>query len=121
MNAREVGEQSRETVVRALERVERGERNALTELREALCGYVTALRSQGLTRELTIDTVRTLVHTPRTDEGTFGLLPMAREALVELSVQWCGEEYDRAPQSEGPSIAAQGGVEPVHPPPRELS
>ena len=117
MNESDQGQQARESVAQALERVERGERNALAELREALCGYVGTLRKQGLTRELTVDTVRTLVRTPRTEEGTFGLLPTAREALVELSVQWCAEEYDRVPQSPAPETPTQDRTasEPIRP------
>lgn len=120
MNQAEQGEKARETVARALERVERGERNALTELREALCSYVGTLRSQGLTRELTVDTIRTLVRTPRTEEGSFGLLPTAREALVELSVQWCSEEYDRATQHAA-DTPTQDRTETAPQPPRELT
>jgi hypothetical protein len=79
--------------VRALERVERGERNGLDRLRAALCTYVRALRDTGASSDEVVQAVRVLVSTPVSSDARFGLLHPARVALVELSVHWCTEEY----------------------------
>jgi hypothetical protein len=86
--------------------VERGERNALERLREALCGFVGALRGEGVSRDEVIEIVRTLVATPTTPDATFALLGPAREALVELSVHWCAEEYERTVSTKGEARSA---------------
>jgi hypothetical protein len=84
---------ARDGVVRALERVERGERNGLDRLRTALCAYVRALRDTGASKEEVIQAVRVLVSNPVNADARFGLLHPARVALVELSTHWCSEEY----------------------------
>ena|SRR5690242_5943557 len=86
---------ARERVVGALGRLEHGQRDAMDELREALCGYVGALRHEGWTREATLATVRTLIATPVTPDGAIALTPIVRDALAELTLQWCQAEYDR--------------------------
>lgn len=84
---------TREDVVRALGRLERGERNALEEVRLALCSLIAGLRARGMSYDAIVENVRTLISTPTTPEGEYTLLSAAREALVELSIQWCEEEY----------------------------
>lgn len=88
--------EARENVVDALGRMERGERNSLDMLREVLCVFVTALRAEGATRDQAMEAVRRVISEPTSAEGAFRLLPPAREALVELAVYWCGEEFGRA-------------------------
>ena len=84
---------AREEVVRALARLEQGERNALEGVRSALCPLIAALRADGTPYDSIVESVRTLVSRPTTPEAEFVLHPAAREALVELSVQWCAMEY----------------------------
>jgi hypothetical protein len=84
---------ARDDVVRALGRLERGERNALEEVRLALCPLIAELRARGMSYDAIVENVRTLVSTPTTPEGEYTLLSAAREALLELSIQWCAEEY----------------------------
>ena len=86
---------AREHAVSALGRLEHGQRDAMDELREALYGYVGALRQEGWTREATLATVRTLIATPVTPDGAMALTPIVRDALAELTLQWCQAEYDR--------------------------
>jgi hypothetical protein len=86
---------ARDEVVRALGRLEQGERDALEEVRLALCPLIAALRADGKSYDSIVESVRALVSSPTTPEGEFGLHPAAREALVELSVQWCANEYGR--------------------------
>ena len=87
---------AREWVIDALGRMERGERNALDEMREALCAFVSALKSDGATREQATEEVRRIITEPVTAEGGFRLLGPAREALIELSLYWCSEEFARS-------------------------
>jgi hypothetical protein len=86
---------ARERAVSALGRLEHGQRDAMEELRESLCGYVGALRQEGWTREATLATVRTLIATPVTPDGAIALTPIVRDALAELTLEWCQAEYDR--------------------------
>ena len=86
---------ARELATSALGRVEDGQRDAMDELREALCGYVGALRREGWTREATLAAVRTLIATPVTPDGALALTRIVRDALAELTLQWCEAEYDR--------------------------
>jgi hypothetical protein len=79
----------------ALGHLEHGQRDAMEELRVALCGYVGALRRQGLTREATLAAVRSFVSKPVTPDGALALTAVVRDALAELTQQWCEAEYDR--------------------------
>jgi hypothetical protein len=88
-------EAARERATSALGRLEHGQRDAMDELREALCSYVGALRHEGWTREATLATVRTLIATPVTPDGAIALTPIVRDALAELTLEWCQAEYDR--------------------------
>ena len=81
--------------VSALEHLEHGNRDAMEELRVAICEYVGALRKQGETREATLEAVRTLVTTPASPEGAVALTPIVRDALAELTLEWCAAEYNR--------------------------
>ena len=85
--------EARANVVDALGRMERGERNSLDALRDVLCTFVTTLKAEGASREQAIEAVRKLITEPTTPDGAFRLLAPAREALIELSVHWCAEEY----------------------------
>ena len=87
--------EARANVVEALGKMERGERNALDALRDVLCGFVAALKAEGATRDQAIEAVRRLISEPASSDGAFRLLPPAREALIELSMHWCGEEFGR--------------------------
>ena len=86
-------EHARTLAIRALERLERGERNALEEVRETLCAFIAHVRAEGMPREQALEIVRTLVSTPQSPAGGPSLTPAAREALVELSTYWCVAEY----------------------------
>jgi hypothetical protein len=86
---------ARERAVAALARLERGERDALSGFQEALCRYVAVLRAAGLSRDRALEAVRELVSTPASSERGSTLSAAAREALVELSTQWCADEYAR--------------------------
>ena len=81
-------------VIQALQRVEQGERDSLDELRAALCTFVSALRAEGATRDVSIREVTELIMTPASPAGESNLGAPAREALVELSTHWCAEQYD---------------------------
>ena len=87
---------ARANVIAALGKMERGERNSLDVLRDHLCGFVNALKAEGATRDQAVEAVRRLISEPATSEGAFRLLPPAREALIELSLHWCVEEFGRA-------------------------
>lgn len=87
--------EARERATSALGRLEHGQRDAMDELQEALCGFVGALRQEGWTREATLATVRTLIGTPVTPDGSMALTPIVRDALAELTLEWCQTEYDR--------------------------
>ncbi|HEY2378470.1 MAG TPA: hypothetical protein VGH98_20995 [Gemmatimonadaceae bacterium] len=79
----------------ALAHLEQGQRDAMEELRVALCEYVGALRHSGVSRDETLASIRALVTVPATPEGTLALTPVVREALAELTLRWCETEYDR--------------------------
>jgi hypothetical protein len=64
-------------VLASLARVESGQRDALDDLRVALWA------------------VRELVLQPVTPEGAIALTPIVREALAELTLEWCQAEYAR--------------------------
>jgi hypothetical protein len=86
---------TRAEVVSAIARLEHSERNALEELRGTLCRFIAALRAGGASYESAVDIVRGVAAAPATPDGARTLHPSAREALVELSIHWCGEEYER--------------------------
>ena len=79
----------------ALAHLEHGQRDAMDELRVALCAYVGALRAEGASREATLASVRDLVTSPASSDRGPALPPIVREALAELSLEWCEAEYDR--------------------------
>ena len=108
--ARERFDGARGGVMRALAAVEVGERNSLERLRSALCTFVGVLREDGASKEQVIEIIRTIVATPATPAARFGLLHPARIALVELSINWCIEEYDSSPgQARGVDAPASPG------------
>jgi hypothetical protein len=92
---RSAAQAARDRALSALGQVEQGQRDSMEELRVCLCSYVGALRRDGVSREQTIDAVRSLIAAPVTPEGAFALTPIVREALAELTLQWCAAEYDR--------------------------
>jgi|SRR5690348_8294489 len=85
----------REVVLAALGRVESGQRDALEELRIALCGYVGALGHGGWTRDQVLQHIRDIMAQPATPGGAYSLTPVVREALAELTLEWCRAEYAR--------------------------
>ena len=87
---------ARERVIDALGRMEQGERNALEEMREALCAMACALKADGASSDESLDEVRRVIAGPVIETGGFRLHPAAREALVELSLYWCAAELGRA-------------------------
>ena len=82
------------SVQHALAALERGERDALESVQAALCAHVNALRVAGFSRNDVLEEVRKLVTTPATDAGSRAMPVLAREALADLSLRWCAEEYD---------------------------
>lgn len=89
--------QARVGVVQALRDLEQGERDSMERLHSALCALVTALRRAGRSAQEVLDDIREIIAQPQ--EGARSLPPITREALVELSLQWCAEEYRRADQA----------------------
>jgi|SRR6185503_3741987 len=87
---------ARAGLVRALQDLESGERDSMEQLHRALCTLVGALRSAGRSAEEVQEEIRAIVSEPATPEGNFRVPAIARTALVELSLQWCAEEYGRA-------------------------
>ena len=87
--------EARANVVAALGKMERGERNSLDGLRDVLCAFVGALKAEGASRDQAMEAVRQVISEPATAEA-FRLLAPAREALIELSIYWCTEEYGPA-------------------------
>jgi hypothetical protein len=88
--------------VAALARVEEGQRDAMEDLRAALCSYVGVLRHEGLSREATLAGVKALIATPATRDGEVALTPIVRQALAELTLQWCEAEYGRGDADPDP-------------------
>jgi hypothetical protein len=80
-------------VVRALQRVEQGERDSLEELRSALCAFVSALRLEGADKDTATRVVTELIMTPASPAGESNLRAPAREALIELATHWCAEQF----------------------------
>ncbi|HEX4468299.1 MAG TPA: hypothetical protein VH080_02140 [Gemmatimonadaceae bacterium] len=89
------GQAARARALTALAHLEHGHRDAMEELRVAICEYVGALRRQGASRDDTLASIRALIATPATPEGGLALTPIVRDALAELTLQWCVAEYDR--------------------------
>ena len=85
----------RARVLAALADVEHGRRDAVEDLRMALCAYVGALRAAGATRDMTLADVRSLIAAPASPDGALTLTPIVRDALAELTLQWCEAEYNR--------------------------
>jgi hypothetical protein len=92
-NVHRAAAEMRAAVAQALARLERGERNALDNLREAVCAFVLALRTSGSSREAAVEEVRTVMSQPSGSGTEHSILPPAREALVELSTHWCADQY----------------------------
>jgi hypothetical protein len=86
---------ARDVAVAALGRLESGQRDALEELRVALCAYVGVLGREGWTGDAVLSHVRELMMTPATPAGAVSLTPIVREALTELTLEWCRAEYAR--------------------------
>jgi hypothetical protein len=86
---------ARAKVVKALGRVEHGQRDAMEELRVELCAYVGHLRRDGVTREAALVNVRELIAQPASPDGALALTPIVRDALADLTLQWCEAEYAR--------------------------
>jgi hypothetical protein len=86
--------EARDGAVEALKYVERGERNSLDRLRDAMCTYLSALKAEGISRDDALERIRSLIATPASGDPTW-LLPAAREALMDLAMHWCTEEYLR--------------------------
>ena len=82
-------------VLTALGRVEGGQRDALDELRVALCAYVGALRRAGWARDAVLSRIREVMTQPATPGGALSLTPIVREALADLTLEWCRAEYAR--------------------------
>lgn len=76
----------------ALRAVEEGERDSLDRLRTALCSYLTALRAAGLPRNEALERIRAVIAAPVSEDPGW-LLPAAREALMDLAMHWCTEQY----------------------------
>lgn len=84
---------ARAAAIDALRAVEEGQRDSLDRLRHALCSYLTALRADGLAKAEALEQVRAVIASPASDEPGW-LLPAAREALMDLAMHWCVEQYD---------------------------
>jgi hypothetical protein len=84
--------EARAAAVEALELVERGERNSLDNLRDAICAYLVVLKAEGASKDQALEKVRELIATPASADTTW-LLPAAREALTELATHWCTQQY----------------------------
>jgi hypothetical protein len=86
---------ARDEVKASLSRVEAGQRDALEDLRVALCTYVGVLGRLGLSRDDVLASVREIVREPASPGGAISLTPIVREALAELTLEWCRAEYAR--------------------------
>ena len=84
--------EARAAAVHALRAVEEGQRDSLDALRDAICTYLTQLRAEGLSKDIALERVRSVIAEPATDEPGW-LLPAAREALMDLAMYWCSEQY----------------------------
>ncbi len=84
--------EARANALAALEQVERGERDSLDNLRDAMCAYLTALKADGVSKKEALETIRALIAVPASPDPTW-LLPAAREALIDLATHWCTQQY----------------------------
>ena len=84
--------EARAAAVQALRAVEEGHRDSLDALRSAICSYLTALRAEGLDKADAMELVRSVIAEPASDDPGW-LLPAAREALMDLAMYWCSEQY----------------------------
>ena len=84
--------EAREAVLEALTLVERGERDSLDNLRDAVCAYLSALKAEGVPREDALEQIRAVIAEPVSTDPTW-LLPAAREALMDLATHWCTQQY----------------------------
>ena len=89
---------ARDAVVQALRGLELGERDSMEGLHRALCDLVGALRRAGRSCDDVVADVRSIISTPVTAVGATKVPALAREALVELTLRWCADEYG---QTEG--------------------
>lgn len=86
---------ARDIAIAALAHVEGGQRDALEELRVALCAYVSALGREGWSRDAVLQHIREMMAQPASPGGAYCLTPIVREALAELTLEWCRAEYAR--------------------------
>ena len=85
--------EARAAAVQAVRAVEEGERDSLDRLRGAICSYLSALRADGVEKAAALDQVRAVIAEPVSADPGW-LLPAAREALMDLAMHWCIEQYD---------------------------
>ena len=86
---------ARAAVVQALVRLELGERDSMEALHRTLCDFVRLQRKAGRACDEVVADVRGIVTKPVTAAGATKVPAVAREALVELTLRWCAEEYAR--------------------------
>lgn len=86
---------ARAALVQALRGLELGERDSMEQLHRTLCDFVGVMRKAGRSCDDVVGDVRALVTKPVTEAGARKVPPIAREALVELSLRWCADEYAR--------------------------
>ncbi len=92
VGARRAIAEARDSALAALALVERGERNSLDNLRDAVCTYLTVLKAGGCSKDDALERVRALIATPVSPDPSW-LLPTAREALMDLAMHWCTQQY----------------------------
>ena len=88
-------DRERDALVTALHGLEMGARNSIEALHDALCAYVHARRRDGDSVQSVLAQVRELVTQPVTSEGGTKVSALAREALIDLSLRWCADEFAR--------------------------
>jgi hypothetical protein len=89
-------DRERDARLATLHALETGARYSIEALHNALCAYVRVRRRDGDTVEAVLAQVRELVIQPVTPEGATRISPLAREALIDLSLRWCADEFARA-------------------------
>ena len=90
--ATRTSDETRLAAVHALRAVEEGQRDSLDALRSAICNYLTALRAEGLDKADALERIRSLIAEPASKDPGW-LLPAAREALMDLAMYWCTEQF----------------------------